>query len=238
MTNERVIIARRFCGPPTSANGGYTAGILADQIDGPCSVTLRAPPPLDRPLQLSNAEGGTVLMHDGETLVAEARPGGFELALPAPVSLEQAQRASATYPGEHPHPYPTCFVCGPDRARGDGLAVYPGPVEGRDVVASPWLPTQDLASDGTVVDAHFVWSALDCPSWFGYSMFQSEIPLVLLGRLSAVIERRPRWDEPCVVLGWNLGREGRRIECGSMLIDAEHGDVLAYSKSTWVTLKS
>jgi hypothetical protein len=238
MTNQTVIIAPRFCGPPTSANGGYTAGLLADQIDGPCSVTLRAPPPLDRSLQLSSGEAGVVLLHDGDTLLAEARPGGFELALPEAVSLDDAKRASATYPGTRPHPYPTCFVCGPARSRGDGLAVFPGPVEGRNVVATPWLPTPDLASDGSLVDARFVWSALDCPSWFGYAMFHAEIPPVLLGRLSAVIERRPRWDEPCVVLGWNLAREGRRIECGSMLIDADHGDVLAYSKSTWVTLKN
>jgi hypothetical protein len=237
MTSERVIIAPRFCGPPTSANGGYTAGLLASMIDGPCSVTLRAPPPLEKPLQRTSSEGGVVLLQDGETLIAEATPGPVEIELQKPVSLEDAKRASATYPGKHPHPYPTCFVCGPDRPRGDGLAVYPGPVDGRDVVASPWLPTRDLASDGSVVDSDFVWSALDCPSWFGYAMFHDEVPLVLLGRLAAEIKRRPRWDEPCVVIGWTLGREGRRIECGSMLFDAAHGDVLAYSKSTWVTLK-
>jgi hypothetical protein len=201
-------------------------------------VTLRAPPPLEKPLQRTRSEGGVVLLQDGETLIAEAKPGPVEIALQNPVSLEDAKRASATYPGKHPHPYPTCFVCGPARARGDGLAVYPGPVEGRDVVAAPWLPTRDLASDGEIVDSDFVWSALDCPSWFGYSMFQAEVPLVLLGRLAAEIKRSPRWDEACVVVGWTLGREGRRIECGSMLCDAEHGDVLAYSKSTWVTLKS
>lgn len=237
MTSERVIIEEQYCGPPQSANGGYTAGLLAERIDGPCSVTLRAPPPLDRPLRVSRSETGIVSLHDADTLLAEAHARSVELALPEAVSFEQAERATLNYPGPHPHPYPRCFVCGPERRRGDGLAVYPGEVEGRRVVASPWLPSRELCSDGGVVDAHFVWAALDCPSWFGFSTFEGEVPPSLLGRLAVDIRRRPHCDERCVIVGWHVGREGRRIECGSMLLDAEHGECLAYALSTWVTLK-
>jgi hypothetical protein len=175
-------------------------------------------------------------MRDGETLVAEARAGAFELALPEPVSLEQAELATLSYPGSHPHPYPRCFVCGPERSRGDGLAIYPGPVGTRTVVASPWSPTPDLCSDGRQVDAQFVWAALDCPSWFGFSMFEDDVPATLLGRLAVDVRRRPERDEPCVVVGWSTGREGRKVECGSMLLDVG-GACLAFAKSTWVTLK-
>ncbi|HET6339708.1 MAG TPA: hypothetical protein VFG30_41140 [Polyangiales bacterium] len=230
-------IAAKYCGPPQSANGGYTAGLLAKLIDGPCSVTLRAPPPLERALQLSRSEDGIVSLHDRKTLLADARPTTIDLALPEPVSFAQAERATLSYPGSHPHPYPGCFVCGPDRPHGDGLALYPGPVEGRSVVASPWVPTSELCSDGNLVDDKFIWAALDCPGLFGYSMFVPEMPPVLLGRLAAEIKSRPERDARYVVVGWNIGREGRRIECGSMLLDATGGDCLAFAHSTWVALK-
>jgi hypothetical protein len=233
----QLTIAAKYCGPPQSANGGYTAGLLAKLIEGPCSVTLRAPPPLERPLQLSRSDDGNLSLHDRKILLADARPTTLDLALPEPVTFEQAERASLSYPGSHPHPYPGCFVCGPERPHGDGLAIYPGPVEGRNVVASPWLPTRELCSDGNVVDDEFVWAALDCPSLFGYSMFVPEMPPVLLGRLAAEIKSRPAPDARYVVVGWNVGRENRRIECGSMLLDATRGDCLAFALSTWVTLK-
>jgi hypothetical protein len=236
---SQVTIAAKYCGPPQSANGGYTAGLLAKLIEGACSVTLRAPPPLERALQLSRSDDGNVSLHDKKTLLADARPTKIELVLPEPVSFDQAERATLSYPGPHPHPYPGCFVCGPDRPHGDGLAIYPGPVEGRldNVVAAPWLPTRELCSDGNVVDDEFIWAALDCPSLFGYSMFEPEMPPVLLGRLAAEIKSRPARDARYVLVGWNVGRENRRIECGSMLLDATHGDCLAIAFSTWVTLK-
>ena len=39
-------VARRFCGPPGSGNGGYVCGLIAGFLDGPAEVTLRLPPPL------------------------------------------------------------------------------------------------------------------------------------------------------------------------------------------------
>jgi len=36
-----VVIARRFCGPPDTGNGGYSAGLLAQSLRGPIEVTLR-----------------------------------------------------------------------------------------------------------------------------------------------------------------------------------------------------
>ena len=63
---------RRYRGPLQSANGGYAAGRLAAFVDGPAEVTLRLPPPLDRPLAVA-ADDGRVLLLDGEAVVAEAR---------------------------------------------------------------------------------------------------------------------------------------------------------------------
>ena len=234
---SEVRIGARYCGPVRSANGGYTAGVLAAHISGACSVTLRAPPPLEKPLTVSRADDGAVCLHDAATLIAEARPTEIDLQLPEPVSFEDAERATRSYPGAHPHPYPQCFVCGPARPRGDGLAIYAGAVEGRRVVAAPWFPRAELCRDGREVDAELVWAALDCPSWFGFCAFEDELPPVLLGRLAARIDRRPACGERLVVVGWHLRREGRRIECASMLVDAQ-GTCLARATSTWVALKS
>jgi hypothetical protein len=234
--DEQVSIAPTFCGPAQSGNGGYTSGLLADCIEGPCEVTLRAPPPLAVQLVRERTpQGGAILKH-GETLLAEAIPGAFEVALPESVSLAEAERAATRYIGYRAHPYPSCFVCSPTRPRGDGLAIHAGPVEERRVVAGPWWGTRDLSSDGELVDARFVWAALDCPSWFGFATFADDVPPILLGRLAVTILRRPRLDERCVVMGWSSGREGRRIACGSQLLDGA-GECLAYSKSTWITLK-
>ena len=49
-----VRIERRFRGPPTTGNGGYVAGLVAAALGGTdCTVTLKAPPPLDRDLVLT-----------------------------------------------------------------------------------------------------------------------------------------------------------------------------------------
>ena len=47
---DTVTIERRYRGPLDSGNGGYSCGRLAAFLDGPAEVTLRLPPPLDRPL--------------------------------------------------------------------------------------------------------------------------------------------------------------------------------------------
>ena len=56
-------------------------------------VTLRRPPPLDRPLRVRVGDGGAVV-HDGDQLVAEAHPATVALAVPA--------AAISACPGSHP----------------------------------------------------------------------------------------------------------------------------------------
>ena len=48
----------RFNGPPDSAQGGYACGLVAERIDSPgAAVSLRAPPPLERPLEVRRGVG-------------------------------------------------------------------------------------------------------------------------------------------------------------------------------------
>ena len=51
--SESLTIPSRFNGPPGSANGGYTCGVVAALIGTEeASVSLRLPPPVDRPLSV------------------------------------------------------------------------------------------------------------------------------------------------------------------------------------------
>ena len=217
-----MIVPGRFNGPPDSGNGGYTCGLVAGLLGGTAEVTLRLPPPLDRELEVVR-DDGRVEIRDGERLVAEAEPVELDVEVPAPVSVAEAERASATYAGFDHHAYDTCFVCGPNRA--DGLRVYAGPVEGRDgIVASPWTPPEGVGPE-------LVWAALDCPSGWAVDDFQREG--VLLGRMATAIDRLPTPGEPHVVIGWRVGEEGRKRFAGSALLTAD-GDVIARSRSTWI----
>ena len=202
----------RFNGPPTSGNGGVTAGLLGGRG---ATVTLRQPPPLDTGLDLRDGQ----LWH-GDLLVAEVSPGTTALQPPPSVGLTAAAQAPSAL-GPHAHPFPTCFVCGPEHPT--GLHLLPGRVSDQ-LVAVPWTPADD--------DAVMVWAALDCPG--GWSADLPGRPMVL-GRMTATISRVPQAGRPHVVQGWGLGAEGRKVFTGSAVYD-ESGDVLAVAEATWITL--
>jgi hypothetical protein len=233
---ETVLIDSRFCGPPDSANGGYACGLVGALVGGAAEVTLRSPPPLDQPLAVERSPDG-VRIRLGEQLVAEARPTTLDVEPPPPPTLAEASAASRQYPwGGDTHPYPTCFVCGPRRTPGDGLCVYPGPVDGRPIAAAPYVPDDTVVDENGRMRPEIVWAALDCPSWFGFNCFHEMRERVLLGRLAARIYERPRAGEPCICVGWFIGRDGRKIHCGSALYAAS-GALLALGRATWITLR-
>jgi hypothetical protein len=168
-------------------------------------------------------EDERVEVRDSDALVAEAVAlNGFELDIPAPVSLDDAAEASKGYAGFRAHAYETCFVCGP--ARNDGLGIFPGPVEGREIVAAPWTPPADLTDK-------IVWAALDCPS--GWAVDEFSRSGVLLGRLAARIVAPVTPGEPHVVIGWPIAEDGRKRFAGSAVFDAA-GGLRAYARSTWL----
>jgi len=224
-----LVIDPRFNGPAGSANGGYTCGLVSGLVGaGDAEVTLRRPPPLGRALQVDRQDG-RVVVRDGEACVAEAEAIELELDVPAPPSLEEAERASARYPGFEEHAFPTCFVCGPRRKPGDGLRIFAGPL-GHGLVASPWVPDASLAVDGRL-PTELVWAALDCPGAFAvHSEGRGE---ALLGRFAAHVDDVPAVGERCVVVGWPLGEEGRKLFAGTALY-GEDGRVLGRAHATWI----
>jgi hypothetical protein len=232
--SEVVTIGRRFCGPPDSANGGYACGTVAALLDGPAEVTLRRPPPLDRALDVERIGGSVRVLAAGE-LIAEASLATLAIDPPPPPTWAQTVQAETRYPWFENHPFPGCFVCGGARAAGDGLRIFPGAVEGRPIAAATFVPAPSLADESGLVRAEIVWAALDCPSWFGMHCFKPFEGSVLLGRLAVRIDERPRADDRCICVGWFLGREGRKMHCGSALY-SERGALLAAGKATWIAL--
>jgi hypothetical protein len=235
---SRVVIPSRFNGPPNSGNGGYSCGVLGTLIGESAEVSLRSPPPLDRELIVEVFGIGVERkwhMLDGEGLVASGRVAEPDVTCPKPLSVERAKASEATYIGFDSHPFSTCFVCGPDRAEGDGLRLFTGKVEGQDLVASAWTPSASVAAaDGTVEDA-IVWSALDCPTYFG-GRLNGYGGLAVLGRLTLKQVAKVRAGAPHVVVGWPIGRDGRKWEGGAAVFTAE-GELCAYSRGLWVELK-
>jgi hypothetical protein len=235
--DETVSIDPRFCGPPEIGNGGYVAGLLARRITGPAAVSLRAPAPLAEPLAIRRAAAGRLGLYRGDTLLASAEPEGVSIeAPPAPDAGETLRRAGSCRAFQT-HPFPGCFVCGPERAPGDGLRIFPGPVPGTDRVAAPWLPAPELGDEAGHVRTEFVWAALDSPSSFPLLEDEASRRLepMVLGKLAVEIAGPVVAGEPHSVVAWPLSLEGRRGVAGVALY-RESGDAVALGRATWVSL--
>lgn len=239
---ESIIIDKRFCGPPNSGNGGYVCGLLAGHIDGSAEITLRAPPPLDRPLDIVSGANGGVELRENETLLATGRGLTLDVADIPAVTWAEAEDAARRSPFAIDHLLPRCFVCGPARAHGDGLRIFPGPLsrhrnERPAALASPWIPHSNLAGDDGLVASEFVWAALDCPTGFASGSARhlglNGNEAMLLGRMSARIDRRPWPGERCAIVAWPTGREGRKLFADGALLSHD-GELMAVSRTTWL----
>jgi hypothetical protein len=235
--SETVVIDRRFCGPPQSANGGYMCGTVAALVGNPAVDTLRQPPPLDTPLRVER-DGETARVFDGDLLVAEgSTTSGVDLEAPSAVSFDEATAAAAgSWIRSTPerHAFPTCFVCGPGREAGDGLRVFVGPLEGQTGLhAAPWVPDASLAADGVVAPV-FVWAVLDCAGGIA-ALFSSENPHVL-GRMAGDVRRPVTAGDEYVAMGWLVGAEDRKLEAGSCVFDAA-GNIVGLARATWIRLR-
>ena len=222
-----IVFSRRFRGPLDSANGGYACGRLATFVDADVvEVTLRLPPPLEHPLEVRHADGRVQLLQ-GDALVAEGRVGKLELAPPAPVSVAEAEEASARHVPAAAPLFAECFSCGA-RTEGDGLRIYAGAVRGREPVhAAPWKV--DEASP------EIVWAAIDCSG--AYAVGAAGRGEVVLGRMTARVLRAPESGATGVVVAWPLGEEGRKLYAGTALF-AGDGELLALARQTWIEPRS
>lgn len=218
---ETVTIDRRYRGPLRSANGGYACGLLGSRV-GAAEVTLRRPPPLERPLTIRR-EGERLLLEDGAELVAEAIAGDPAVDAPVPPAPDAAAAAAEGVGAFGPPEFAECFVCG-TREDGSGLAIHPGPVPGRGgLVATTWTAHE--------ASPEVVWAAIDCPG--AYAAGDPGRGEVVLGRMTARIDRLPEEGEQCVVVGWPLGEDGRKLFAGTALYGRD-GTPLAVARQVWI----
>lgn len=230
---SHLTVPHRFCGPPSSGNGGWTAGALAaltgsDPAAG-ITVSLLAPPPLDTAMVVQTADGVTTASLDGVPVARAEAAGAAPAVAIEPVAPEEARAARASYAGLRAHPFPTCYSCGTDRE--DGLRIFPGRVadqDGRARLAATWTP------DATVVEhpQAVTWAALDCVGgWAG----DLEERLMVLARMTAWLNGVPEPGVEYVALGLGLGSEGRKTFTASALVDPT-GRVVGRAEHLWVAV--
>jgi hypothetical protein len=232
---ESIRIPERFNGPDGSANGGYTCGLVAAAVGpGPVEVSLRAPPPLERQLDVARDEAGAVTVTDGDTLVATGRPAKVAVEPPPPVDFEVAAAASSAgldrWSGAHP--FPRCFVCGPERAPDDGLRIFPGEFGDSGTFAATWTPEADPAGK---VPPELIWAALDCPTSAPVVEF-GDGPACVLAQLAVVIDGDVRAGQRHVLISWPLERDGRKRRSAVALYTPD-GTVAARAEALWIALK-
>jgi len=230
-----ITVDARFCGPPGCANGGYFAGLLARHSPQLVRVRIEKPIPLQVPLEVrSDANGELELLHQG-AILARAQPLPlFDLTVPPPPDYLHALDASLRFTGLVHHPFPRCFVCGTERARGDGLRIFSGALTGQDQVAATWVPDASLSAGDGKVRPEFMSAALDCP---GYAAARSDGVPMLLGEYSVHVDRCVHIDEPCIVTGWRIAVRGRVHEVGTALFDYD-GDLCARARAVWIEPKA
>jgi hypothetical protein len=237
MTTE-LRIDERFCGPPGAAHGGVACGEFGALLEGAAEVTLRRPVPLARPLAARRNGDGSWVVEDGDALIGEVRPAAaVELAVPAAVTFEQARAVEGRARYFDAPAFPGCFGCGTARPAGDGLRIFPGPIDGDGLMAAPWTPDQSVADADGRVRPEIVWAALDCPTGIAAAEAYDLPPdtAVLLGRMTGDVAALPRAGDPCRLLAWADGRDGRKLYARAALL-GPGDDVLAAVHTVWLTV--
>jgi hypothetical protein len=229
---EAVVIKRRYSGSSNAASRGYIAGLLGRQLDGPARVSIERPIPLDQPVGIERQPDGRVTLSDGAAVLAHAEPATLQLEPPAAPSFAEAQWAAERYLGFTEHAAPECFVCGPAREWGDGLAIFPGPLPGRHLVAAPWAPDPTLFDKRGQVRPEFVWAALDCPT--GFALLEAfGRRTVTLHQLTVQLIRPLEVGARWIVMGWPFAADGRNL-LGASAIVSERGELHALASAVMV----
>jgi len=233
-TSESIVLERRFNGPRNSANGGYACGRLAAFVDGPAEVTLWRSVPLETPLDAERHDDGSVTLHHGGVLVAEAGPAlPLDLEPPHRPTVDEARQA-ARHCFQAPDLLACCYVCSPRRI--DGLGVTFGPLPSDPAMTGGLLLADDTVPHaGGHVLPEIAWAALDCPS-YAPPLWELERPS-LLARMTAELMEPIALGQPVVAVGWTLRSEGRKYESATALLAAD-GRLLARSRALWITLRS
>lgn len=240
-------ISERFCGPPTTANGGYSIGLLAERLlrsapsaNRAIDAKLRKPPPLNKVLQVNMNDDMAELSDQEEVLIVAKTTDENAIRPVKPPSYNEAIELSKNYIGFKHHVFPTCFVCGPNRSPDDALCIYCGGKADDEIVAGPWLPAKDLSgnsADGKEPSSNkvlprYITAALDCPGAFAIPETQ-KLPYVVLARMTLWMHGSVDTLEKCVLVGWPIQIKSRNYVVGTGLFNPD-GDCVAIARSLWM----
>jgi hypothetical protein len=95
----------------------------------------------------------------------------------------------------------------------EGEQILAGRSSPTDPVAAPWIPERSLAENSGDVRLEHCWAALDCPGYFAIG----DGEVAVLGRIAGHVGRLARVGERCVVTGWPIGKQGRKLFAGTAL---------------------
>lgn len=221
MPSHELTIDPGFAGMPGVAHGGYVAGLLTVALGASGTrVRLRRPVPTGRALQIEHAAGAQIELRNGEALLAEGAAADVLVRVPDAVSAREAEAATQRF-ADLAHPFPMCVCCGPDHA--GGLHVFSGPVAGRGVVAAHWVPSERLAGADGRLPRELVCAALDCAQLWALMLHAPPAmsDRVVTAMLETRIDAPVITGEPYVVLGWPIGRDGRRWLAGAAILAAD-----------------
>lgn len=216
-----VSIDGQFQGPDGIANGGYLAGRFGGH--GPARIVLRNPARVDTPLQAVRTHFGLTLL-DGEAQIMNVEP--CDAPDPVGVIPSAAEIDDLSTPDLTAHPFPRCFVCGPDNEQGLRILFRK---TGVGVAATFTLPvTEPVGLPPHVAIA----GALDCSSgWAVYAPSEAGV----LGTFEYVVLNEPEPGQQLTVVAERRDRSGRKRIAGSSVFDTT-GALVGTALATWIDI--
>lgn len=240
-------LSRWHQGPTDSGQGGWTAHRLVRAMNGPATVAIKAPIPLETDLHIvasdtaPDTSAGAPdrpwrLVADGGATILEATDWVPDVPDTAPVTIADAVAARGRFPlpGDD-HPVPYCFSGG---LESDSMRVHCGPVgDGR--FATDWtVPDWAVGPSGTVDDGA-LWAAIDCAAAW-YVCCEGEIRVGVTAQLAVEVVRPLQPGATYALVAWagdwESGRwDGRKRGAASAAFD-DQGNCVARSRSFWIAL--
>lgn len=222
-------VEKQFKGLKDRGQGGYTAGRLAEYFDGPVTVALLAPPPLDVDMDVTE-DGTALLLTHGDTVIARAERDTRPYRELEPVNLIAAENATRRFPGKFHHAAPGCFSCGIEPG---SFGVHVGPTAPQGPYASPWIPPAWTAPHGIVEDP-IIWAASDCAAgWRAINEPEPRSAVTAWIRTDLLAPILP--DRTYVIASWSDPWDGRKCQAGSGIFTPS-GAMVARSESLWVSV--
>ena len=207
-----------------SGNGGLHRRAWSGSALGPeVEVTLKRPIPVDQTMQVVADPAGVATLLHADAEVASARAAELDRRHPGSDQLRRGRRRPGQLPGVYPEPPLPQLLRLRDQAllRRRACACSPAPSATASSPA-PGSPPPSTSTDQKASSApEFICAALDCPgAWGLIARYGIEGPFVL-GRMTYRLTKPIYAGERYVVQGWALGREGRKLMCGTAVHDAE-----------------